>query len=508
MSRTHVSKSSHWTPPSVFRKSSSSFKPPTVGIKPGTGRWQSTEETAGWRAPLSSEVGKSYLSNSIQTKCDACEGKEKEETPEVQTKLTVGEPGDKYEQEADATAEKVVKQINSPGFNESVQRNVEPVAKPTVMRHGGVGGGGIDPGVEQSIQGERGSGQGLSEKIKEPMERAFGADFSGVKVHTDGNANQLNRSLHSRAFATGQDIFFKQGEYNPGSGEGQELIAHELTHVLQQSGRVQAKIQCQEEDDKSWLGQAWDSTKEIVDEYKLIERGMGALQVAGGVGEMVIGGLGVAAPEPATTAAGTVLFVHGADTASTGIKQIVTGESKKTLTHQGVAAGAELLGVNPKTADRIGLGTDIGVSIAGGLGVAKSLTSVGKYDDIANVAKGTKATGYSRGGPKLLPSPSATSAFESLGSLEGMSIIKARNLLKRNGFRFIGRSKGGYITFRRTIQQGTRGGSRGTTLQVTIRPNGEVIRSVRNTGQRFDAVGRQITEHTSGEFLGGNFSGP
>ena len=233
MVKTHIHKSSHWTPPSVSRKSSS-FKPPTVGIQPATGRWQRNEETAGWRAPLPSKVGKSYLSNSIQAKCDACEGKEKEETPEVQTKLTVGEPGDKYEQEADATAAKVVKQINSPGFNESVQTKVEPVAKPTVMRHGGISVGGIDPGVEQNIEGARGSGQGLSAEIKEPMEKAFGADFSGVKVHTDGNANQLNRSLHSRAFATGQDIFFKQGEYNPDNESGQELIAHELTHVVQQ----------------------------------------------------------------------------------------------------------------------------------------------------------------------------------------------------------------------------------------------------------------------------------
>ena len=249
MVKTHIHKSSHWTPPSVSRKSSS-FKPPTVGIQPATGRWQRNEETAGWRAPLPSKVGKSYLSNSIQAKCDACEGKEKEETPEVQTKLTVGEPGDKYEQEADATAAKVVKQVNSPGFNESVQTKVEPVAEPILMRHGGISGGGVDPGVEQSIEGARGSGQGLSADIKEPMEKAFGADFSGVKVHTDGNANQLNRSLHSRAFATGQDIFFKQGEYNPGNSEGQELIAHELTHVLQQSGDVLTKneksIQCQE----------------------------------------------------------------------------------------------------------------------------------------------------------------------------------------------------------------------------------------------------------------------
>ena len=104
------------------------------------------------------------------------------------------------------------------------------------MRDGGVGGGTVDASVEQSIQQAQGGGWGLSEDVREPMEQAFGADFSGVRVHTDGNANQLNSSLHSRAFTTGPDIFFKQGEYNPGSRDGQELLAHELTHVVQQNG--------------------------------------------------------------------------------------------------------------------------------------------------------------------------------------------------------------------------------------------------------------------------------
>ena len=66
------------------------------------------------------------------------------------------------------------------------------------------------------------------------MERGFGADFSGVRVHTDGQADTLNRSLNSRAFTTGSDVFFRSGEYNPGSRAGQELIAHELTHTVQQ----------------------------------------------------------------------------------------------------------------------------------------------------------------------------------------------------------------------------------------------------------------------------------
>jgi len=156
----------------------------------------------------------------------------------LQRKLTVGQPGDKYEQEADTVAAKVVEQINSPTSQQPVQGKVEPVAQPTVMRDGGVGGGAVDDSVEQSIQSARGSGQGLSEDIKEPMEQAFGADFSGVRVHNNSNADQLNRSLNAQAFTTGQDIFFKQGEYSPASRGGQELLAHELTHVVQQNGGV------------------------------------------------------------------------------------------------------------------------------------------------------------------------------------------------------------------------------------------------------------------------------
>jgi hypothetical protein len=68
------------------------------------------------------------------------------------------------------------------------------------------------------------------------MEGSFGADFSGVRIHADQRADSLNRSLNARAFTTGNDIFFKQGEYKPDSGGGQKLLAHELTHVVQQNG--------------------------------------------------------------------------------------------------------------------------------------------------------------------------------------------------------------------------------------------------------------------------------
>jgi hypothetical protein len=107
----------------------------------------------------------------------------------------------------------------------------------------GQGEGDVIPEIEADIQRERGGGQALDGGARAQMEPALGADFSGVRVHTGSQADTLNRSLSARAFTTGQDIFFKQGEYSPGSASGRELLAHELTHVVQQGGgRVKRKL--------------------------------------------------------------------------------------------------------------------------------------------------------------------------------------------------------------------------------------------------------------------------
>ncbi len=92
----------------------------------------------------------------------------------------------------------------------------------------------VPENLESRINSESGSGQPLSGNVREPMELAFGADFSGVRVHTDSEADVLNQQLNAKAFTKGQDIFFGEGEYSPGSESGQKLIAHELTHVVQQ----------------------------------------------------------------------------------------------------------------------------------------------------------------------------------------------------------------------------------------------------------------------------------
>ncbi len=196
----------------------------------------------------------------------------------VQAKLTIGEPGDKYEQEADRVASQVVKQINSPDAaqstqGQSVQRQEEPEeelqrqpsisdlqrsplplevqreamseeddlqAKSILQRREAIAGGEASTDLDTAINSARGGGQPLDAGLQRSMGQAMGADFSGVKVHTDAQSDQLNQSIQAKAFTTGQDVFFRQGAYEPASRGGQELIAHELTHVVQQTGdRVQ-----------------------------------------------------------------------------------------------------------------------------------------------------------------------------------------------------------------------------------------------------------------------------
>ncbi len=114
----------------------------------------------------------------------------------------------------------------------------------------------VVPEVENAIQGAHGRGEALDKAMRTNMETAFGADFSHVRVHTDVEADQLNQTLNARAFTTGQDIFFRDGEYNPGDVRGRRLLAHELTHVVQQTGGVQFK---------RTLGQAGDQYEREAD---------------------------------------------------------------------------------------------------------------------------------------------------------------------------------------------------------------------------------------------------
>jgi hypothetical protein len=92
------------------------------------------------------------------------------------------------------------------------------------------------PDVESAIAMTRGTGQKLDEGSRDKVGGALGDSLEDVRVHTDPAANQLANSVSARAFTTGTDVYFAKDEYKPGSSDGQQLLAHELTHVVQQRG--------------------------------------------------------------------------------------------------------------------------------------------------------------------------------------------------------------------------------------------------------------------------------
>lgn len=170
----------------------------------------------------------------------------------IQAKLSVGPAGDRYEQEADEVATAVVRSLQrqpaggpaddedagsraprGPGPAGAVHRMIQAQADGPVV---GLEGGVLDAETDLAINRARGGGAALAEPVRRSMEAGFGADFSAVRIHNDAGADGLNQRIQAKAFTTGRDIFFRAGEYNPGTPGGQHLLAHELTHVVQQGG--------------------------------------------------------------------------------------------------------------------------------------------------------------------------------------------------------------------------------------------------------------------------------
>ncbi len=92
-----------------------------------------------------------------------------------------------------------------------------------------------------ALNSTKGSGSKLSESTQSFMESRFGHDFSNVKIHTDSNAVQMSKDVNAQAFTHGSDIYFNSGKYNPDYSSGKHLLAHELTHVVQQDSKVISK---------------------------------------------------------------------------------------------------------------------------------------------------------------------------------------------------------------------------------------------------------------------------
>ncbi len=93
----------------------------------------------------------------------------------------------------------------------------------------------VNPYTESKLKNNPGSGNKLDTATRNEMESGFGADFRNVNIHTDSTAEQMSKELGAQAFTHGNDIYFNKGKYNPQSREGKHLLAHELTHTIQQS---------------------------------------------------------------------------------------------------------------------------------------------------------------------------------------------------------------------------------------------------------------------------------
>lgn len=155
----------------------------------------------------------------------------------VQPKLEVGRADDPLEREADRTAAIVMQRLSLAGGTGSgdeaatVRRSVQSGVDGGSM---GPEGGTVDPVVERAVSTS--GGVALDPLSRSTMESAFGADFSSVRIHTGSKADGLNDRLGARAFTTGSNIFVRSGEYTPRTAQGQRLLAHELTHTIQQRG--------------------------------------------------------------------------------------------------------------------------------------------------------------------------------------------------------------------------------------------------------------------------------
>ncbi|MEY9697559.1 hypothetical protein ABIE71_000302 [Bradyrhizobium diazoefficiens] len=177
-----------------------------------------------------------------------------ERAPIVQAKLTINQPGDRYEQEADAVAHAVMRMpepdvpptpaASAERTTPEVQRvradredeQGEQTGKPLQRKDQAAGPPRVTASVAADIGAMRGGGSALPATARAFFEPRFGADFSQVRIHTDARAAGTAKSLNARAFTVGWDIVFTAGQYSPASPEGQHLLAHELTHVVQQQG--------------------------------------------------------------------------------------------------------------------------------------------------------------------------------------------------------------------------------------------------------------------------------
>lgn len=165
---------------------------------------------------------------SIQSKSCACGGScpRCSGTAQLKSKLPVSKPNDPAEQQADQISERVMQSSSGIGaINQSQSASIH--RKPATAKKESTKS--ADPAIPEEV------GEPLEEETRSFMESRFGEDFSGVRIHTGSKAEQSSNSLNANAYTIGNDIVFGERQYAPNTSSGKKLLAHELTHVVQQN---------------------------------------------------------------------------------------------------------------------------------------------------------------------------------------------------------------------------------------------------------------------------------
>ncbi|MFL5740595.1 MAG: DUF4157 domain-containing protein [Flavisolibacter sp.] len=198
----------------------------------------------------------------------------------LQRKLLIGAADDPLEHEADQMAKEVVSapdasflQRKCTDCEEEDKLQRKPV-KSFIQKKQSAPSAQVDDQVSSSIEASKGSGRSMEPSALSFMESRFQQDFSKVQIHADPFAAQLSQSIHAQAFTTDSDIYFNSGKYAPETHEGKELLAHELTHVVQQSQPVQRKLIQRKPDEEKIYSEAGlnynKASKENLDSWHLL----------------------------------------------------------------------------------------------------------------------------------------------------------------------------------------------------------------------------------------------
>ena len=166
---------------------------------------------------------------------------EEEATPKLQ-KMEEEEATPKLQKMEEEEATPKLQKMEEEEATPKLQKMEEEEATPKLQKKEGESGGQATPKFKQELDSTKGGGQQLPDGTRGLMEDKMGANFEDVKVHNDDKSAQLNKDIGAQAFTHGKDVYFNQGKYSPESTDGKKLLAHELTHVVQQNGdEVQKK---------------------------------------------------------------------------------------------------------------------------------------------------------------------------------------------------------------------------------------------------------------------------